>query len=143
MKKISKVSLICFYNPIKNKILLQDRLTYSKNWEDWAFFWWWIELWETPLEAFFREAKEELDLDMKKFDYKYLWEYIFEYPERIVCRNLYFIETKLETLDFTVLEWAWAKYFTINEARDLKFPTPVWGFLDIVEEYINSKNLIL
>ena len=135
MKYMEKGSIIVFYN-YKNQILLQERWDYSKLWEEWAFFGWGIEAWETPEEAFLREAKEELDLDMINFDYKYLWEFIYEYPERITYRNLFMIKTNLEEWDFKVLEWAWAKYFDIEEAKKLKFPSDSIEFLDVIKNYI-------
>lgn len=134
-KPVKKVSLIWFYNS-ENKILLQERWDYSKYWEEWAFFWWHREWNETPFETFLREAKEELDLDMTKFDYKHIWEYIFEFPNIITRRNIFLIKTDLKEIDFNVFEWAWAKYFSFNEAKKLKFPSPVDETLDIIEKYI-------
>lgn len=138
--KIRKVSLIGFYNN-QNQILLQERWDYSKNWEEWAFFWGWIEEWETPEEAFIREAKEELDLDMTKFDYYYLWEIIYEFPELdlITYRNIFLIKTELKETDFTVLEWKAAKYFSFEEAKKLKFPSNPSDMIDKIKNYILSK----
>ncbi len=135
MKKITKASLICFYNS-ERQILLQERGDYSKYWEEWAFFGGWIEEWETALEAFLREAKEELGLDMNDFEYDYIWEFIHEFPERKAYRHLYLIETEFKETDFTVFEWSWAKYFTLDESRDLSFPVPPWELIDILEKYI-------
>lgn len=139
MKKEVNVAIACFYNPFKNKILLQERWYYSKKWEEWAFFGWWMEIWETHFEAVCREIKEELDLDITEFDYKYIWKFRSEFPDRITYRNVYFIKTNLEETDFTVLEWVWAKYFNINEARTLKFPSPATEFFDFLEK--NMENL--
>lgn len=138
MKPIKKVSLIVFYND-ESQILLQERWDYSKIWEEWAFFGWWIETWETPEVAFLREAKEELNLDMRDFDYRYLWEFVYEYSERITHRNLFLIKTSLKEKDFTVLEWIWAKYFDIEEAKKLKFPSDSTEFLDLIKSYIPWK----
>lgn len=137
MKQIRKVSLVIFYNS-KNQLLLQERWDYSKWWEEWAFFGWGIEDWETAKEAFFREAKEELGLDMAKFDYNYLWEFIYKFPERTTHRNIFIIKTDLKEDEFRVFEWIWAKYFSIDEARKLKFPSDVWEILDIIEKYIQK-----
>ena len=73
-------AIILFYND-EWKILIQERWDYSKIWEEWAFFGWWVEDLETPQQWFFREAREELGLDMSEFDYKYIWEQIQYYPE--------------------------------------------------------------
>jgi 8-oxo-dGTP pyrophosphatase MutT (NUDIX family) len=135
--RLSRTCLIIFYNSNK-KLLLQERWHYQKNWEDWAFFGGWVEQWESPLEAFFREAKEELDLDMSNFDYKHLWEFKAEYPEIDfkVIRNLYLIKTDMKVEDFIVLEWIWARYFEFEEVKDLKFPSPQWPILDMIKPFI-------
>lgn len=138
MQKIRKVAFICFYNKAW-KILVQERWDYSKNWEDWSFFWWWIEEWETALEWFFREAKEELGIDMWDFDYDFIWESIFTWVNNTkVYRNFFMIKTDMNIEDFTVYEWAWAKYFSIDEARKLKFPSDPNSTLDLVEDYIKT-----
>ncbi|MDD4151682.1 MAG: NUDIX domain-containing protein [Candidatus Gracilibacteria bacterium] len=136
--KIRKVSLIGFYNE-KNQILLQERGDYSKNGEEWAFFGGGIEKGETPEEAFIREAKEELDLDMTKFAYDYLGESIYEFPEKIVYWNLFLIKTDLKETDFTVLEGKAAKYFSFEEAKKLKFPSDPSDMIDKIKNYILSK----
>jgi len=135
--KTRKVSLIWFYND-ENHILLQERWDYSKHWEKWAFFGWHIEEWESAEEAFIREAKEELDLDMNEFDYKSLWEFIFEFSDLDlkVYRNIFLIKTDLKETDFTVLEWKTAKYFSFKEAKKLKFPSDPRGIIDIIKNYI-------
>ena len=139
MKDIRKVALIWFYND-KNQILLQERWDYSKYWEEWSFFGGWIEKWEFALEWFIREAKEELGLNMNDFDYDFLWEFIFEYPERIVHRNIYMIKTYMKEEDFTVYEWSWAKYYSTKESRNLKFMSNVNKTLDILEKYMFDNN---
>lgn len=135
--KERKVSLIWFYND-KNQILLQERWDYSKYGEEWAFFGWWIEDWETPEEAFIREAKEELDFDMTKFNYHYLWEFIYEFPELDLrtFRNVFLIKTELKETDFTILEWKSAKYFSFDDAKKLKFPSDPSETIDVIKNYI-------
>ena len=137
MKDIRKVAFIWFYND-KKQILLQERWDYSKYWEEWAFFWGWIEDWETSEEWFIREAKEELDLNMKNFDYNYIWEYIFDFPEINfkVYRYIYLIKTDMKECDFTVLEWKSAKYFDTEEAKKLKFPSPIDKTIDIIKKHM-------
>lgn len=135
MKEKKWAALIIFYNS-KNELLLQERWDYSKFWEEWAFFWWWIEDWETANEAFLREAKEELDLDMNNFDFNYIWEFIFEFPSVIIHRNFFLVKTDLKEKDFTVLEWSWAKYFSFEETKQQKFINPVGEMLDIIKKAI-------
>lgn len=137
MKKIRKATIACFYND-ENQILLQERWDYSKFWEEWAFFWWWIEQWETVDEAFKRELKEELWLDMNKFDYKYLWEFIFESDKLNlkVHRCVFLIKIDLRIEELTVYEWSWAKYFSLDEAKNLKFMTDPTLFLKLIRKNI-------
>lgn len=136
-------AIIVFYND-EGKILLQERWNYSKIWEEWAFFGGWVEEWETPLEGFFREAREELALDMAEFDYTYIWEQIQYYPERDfqATRHFYLIKTDKKESDFTVLEWAGCKYFTIEEARKLKFPLDQNKMMDLISKYIFKDKLV-
>ncbi|MDD2870965.1 MAG: NUDIX hydrolase [Candidatus Gracilibacteria bacterium] len=138
MKKVKKVSMIGFYNS-QNQILLQERGEYSKFGEEWAFFGGHLEEGESALQAFFREAKEELGIDMNDFDYKYLGEYLFEFPDLLIHRHIYIIKTDLFETDFTVLEGSGAKFFSFEDANKLKFPTNPEGALEIVEDYIFSK----
>lgn len=135
MKRILKTSFIIFYNSQK-QLLLQERWHYSKLWEEWAFFWWWIEQWEHHIEAFYREAKEELNIDMNDFTYQYIWEQISEYNDRITYRYIYIIKTNLKESDFTVLEWTWAKFFDIKDINQLKFINPVEPILDKIKRHL-------
>lgn len=131
MKKIKNIATIAFYNP-KKGLLFQERWDYSKVWEEWAFFWWSIEEWETHIEWFFREAREELWIDMKDFPYIYIWENIQETEDKISHRYVYLIKTDLEEKDFTVFEWSWCKYFNPIEAKKLKFPSNYDELIDFI-----------
>ncbi len=135
IKNLILPDLIIFYNS-KKQLLLQERGHYSKRGEKWAFFWWGIKEWETALEAFIREWKEELNLDMTKFDYNYIWEYIYDFRDKIAHRNIFIIKTDLEESDFTVYEWISAKYFSRAEVLTKEFMSPVWPILDIIKKYI-------
>lgn len=132
-------AIIVFYNN-EWKILLQERGSYSKIWEEWAFFGGWVEEGETPLEGFFREAREELGLYMQEFDYKYIWERVQYYPEMdfLVNRHFYLIKTDKKEKDFQVFEWIWCKYFTCEEARTLKFPLDNNKMFDFIAKYIEN-----
>ncbi len=136
MKPIRKVVTIAFYKIDKTNnnlsLLIQERWDYSKVWETHAFFWWWIEGDETHLEALFREAREELNIDMKDFPYKYIWEHIQEQGDKIAHRYIYLIKTDLEEKDFTVFEWSWCEYFTPEEAKKLKFPSNYDSLIDFI-----------
>ncbi len=132
-------AIIVFYNN-EWKILLQERGSYSKIWEEWAFFGGWVEVGETPLEGFFREAREELGLDMKDFDYKYIWEQVQYYPERqwLINRHFYLIKTDKKENDFHVFEWIWCKYFTFEEAETLKLPLYNKKMFDFIAKYMKK-----
>jgi len=41
---------------------------------------------------------------MKDFDYKYIGDFTFEFPNRIVYRSIFLIKTDLKENDFTVYE---------------------------------------
>ncbi|MDD2907453.1 MAG: NUDIX hydrolase [Candidatus Gracilibacteria bacterium] len=135
MKQIRKVAFIGFYNE-KNQILLQERGDYSKIGEEWAFFGGGVEPGETPKEGFLREAKEELGLNMEDFDYKYIGDYIFEFSDRIVHRSIFLIKTDLKETDFIVYEGAGAKYFDLDDAKKLKFASPVDETIEIIKKYM-------
>ncbi|NVP17328.1 NUDIX hydrolase [Candidatus Gracilibacteria bacterium] len=135
MKQTRKVAFIGFYNE-NNEILLQERGDYSKNGEEWAFFGGGIEPGETPEEGFLREAKEELGLDMRDFDYKYIGDYTFEFSDRIIYRSIFLIKTDLKETDFTVYEGAGAKYFNLEDAKKLKFPNSVDETIEIIKKHM-------
>jgi 8-oxo-dGTP pyrophosphatase MutT (NUDIX family) len=73
--KTRNVALIIFYDKLK-RILLQDRAGISKVGEEWGFFGGEIKEGETPEIAILREAKEELNFDLK--EYKYVGEYSYK-----------------------------------------------------------------
>lgn len=137
MITIRKASLIWFYND-DNQILLQERWEYSKFWEEWAFWGGSIEEWETALEAFHREAKEELWLDMSEFDYDFIWEFIFDFPEqnKRIFRNIFMIKTNMLETDFTIYEWASAKFFDFEDAKKLKFMSDPSATLELIKNHI-------
>lgn len=131
MKPTRKVVTIAFYNS-KKELLLQIRWDYSKVWETHSFFGWWIEVWETHFDALFREAKEELNIDMNDFPYVYVWEHFEEMEDKISHRFVYVIKTDLEEKDFTVFEWSGCEYFTPENAKKLKFPSNYDGLIDFI-----------
>lgn len=139
MKNFRKVSIWIFINENK-EILLQKRWKYSKNWEDYAFFWWWAEKNETPEQTFIREMREELWLFMKDFDYEFLWTYetFYEKNDFLAIRSIFVIKTDKKSEEFKVFEWEKAEYFSIFKARKLKFPNPVLEIFDLLEKYIQE-----
>lgn len=134
-----KVSIMAFIND-KWEIMIQKRWSYSKNWEDYAFFGGWIDEWESHEEALIREMREELNLDIDIGECIYLWEFTSTYPELDfqAIRNIYIQHTWKNADEFEVLEWEAAQFVTINEARLLKFPTDVTNILDLLETFLNK-----
>jgi len=108
------------------KLLLQDRKNISKYWEEWSFFWWWIEEWENPKDALLREIKEELWFEISSWKIKYLWE-IVHYTDFWLeyHRFLFWIEIPKEINFFEDKEWSWAYFFGLNEVLNLKFNTKI------------------
>lgn len=112
---------------IKNgKLLIQDRKNISKYWEEWSFFGWAIENWETPKQALIREIKEELWLDISNLEIKYLWE-IVHYTNFDIeyHRFLFWIKLPENIKNFEDKEWSWAYFFDLEEVLKLKFNTKI------------------
>lgn len=114
------ISLLIILNS-KWQILLQDRRSISKHWEDWWLFWWKIKKDETPEEALEREIFEELRL--KNFIYEKVWYIEKKFKNWEIWKiNIYLhISNNLSEKDFLVLEWDWAKFFYYEELKNLKY----------------------
>ena len=77
--KVRQVVMILFYDD-NGKIMLQDRRKISKWGEEYGFFGGGVEKGESPEEAIKREIKEELNLDLKDFNFfKHFNMYIKDY----------------------------------------------------------------
>ena len=119
---------IAFIENSKWELLLQDRRSISKAWEQWWFFGWWIESFEAPLDAIIRELKEELNLEITEEEIDYLgmshWNTI-TYKDWSVwkVRNYSFrIKKNLDLKTLEVLEWDWAAYMSLSEyKKHIKF----------------------
>lgn len=133
-------ALIIFFNDAA-QVLVQIRGDYSKFWETHAFFGGWVEEWETHLEWFLREAREELWLDMREFPYEYLWEQIQYYQEKDteITRYFYMIHTDRKESDFQVFEGNGCQYFSLDEIKTLHFPNPNHSMVDFITPYILKK----
>ena len=126
--KIRKVAVIIFYD--KNKrILLQDRRGMSKVGEEWGFFGGEIKNNETPEQAVVRETKEELNFDLK--EYEYVGEYSYKLEgilkkkfvnfdfDAVECK-VFISPLKNNLLKFKQIEGKKMKLFTLEEAEKLK-----------------------
>ena len=103
--------------PINSKlqILIQDRRGYKKP--DWGYFGGSIEKSETPLQAVIRETKEELDIDIKEEDLKYLCTSETDWDGQKIIRYMYLYPT--EQIEFNVKEGRGGHWFSFEEARKL------------------------
>jgi len=124
-----------------NKLLLQDRKDISKYWEEWSFFWWWLEHWEDSKQALIREMNEELWFNIESWDIKYLWE-IVHFTDFWVeyHRYLYWINIPENITEIDDKEWSWAYFFDLEEVKKLKFNTNVEAeILQLQNNFINAK----
>lgn len=98
----------------KRQILIQDRRGHKKP--DWGYFGGEIEGNETSLEAVIRETKEELDIDIKPEELKYLGISTTLWGDINIIRYMYLYSTEQET--FNVLEGEGAHWLTFQETRE-------------------------
>ena len=124
----------------KNEIFIQDRRSISKKGEDWGFFGWWIEDWESFEEGAIREAKEELNIDIRG-NIQHIWETLTSvdtiWSEET---HIYLIEYKSEYDSLMeVLEGDWWKFVSLHEYKSLKIVpwTHIW--IEMIEKYLKNK----
>lgn len=130
-----EVSSLAIYNPVIDKILLQDRTSISKYGEEVTFFGGWLDEWETPLQAAQRESNEELKTN---FDtYHYLWQFIHDKEGKDYIRNLFFVLTSQEI--FQDEEWDGAVRLSLDEAKTKKFTTDMEQEFIAIERYLDNQ----
>lgn len=136
MKEIFReVASIAIYNPVLQKILVQDRTSISKYGEEVTFFGGGLEVWETPLQAAQRESNEELKTN---FDtYHYLWQFIHDKEGKDYIRNLFFVLTSQEI--FQDEEWDGAVRLSLDEAKTKKFTTDMEQEFIAIERYLDNQ----
>lgn len=98
----------------KHQILIQDRRGHKKP--DWGYFGGEIETGETPTEAVIRETKEELQIDVRADELKYLGTSITLWDERKIIRYMFLYKTEQEKFD--VLEGKGGHWLTSAEVRE-------------------------
>src|SRR3989338_5344668 len=98
----------------KHQILIQDRRGHKKP--DWGYFGGEIEDGETPLQAVIRETKEELQIDVRTNELKYLGTSITLWNERKIIRYMFLYPTDQEKFD--VLEGKGGHWLTFDEVRE-------------------------
>lgn len=136
MKEIFReVASIAIYNPILQKILVQDRTSISKYGEEVTFFGGWLDAWETPQNAAQRESHEELWV---VFDhYEYLGKFSHDKGGKAYVRNLFFVQTIQEA--FEDEEWDGALWLSLDEAKTKKFTTNMTAEFAAIEKYLAHK----
>ena len=98
----------------KHQILIQDRRGHKKP--DWGYFGGEIEARETPTQAVIRETKEELQIDVRADELKYLGTSITLWNERKIIRYMFLYPTDQE--EFDVLEGKGGHWLTFDEVRE-------------------------
>jgi len=118
MTKKRRVAIIIFYDKDK-RILLQDRKGISKRGEEWGYFGGGIEEGETPEQALVREIKEELDFDLK--DYEFIGVFTNQPDDyKIIERHTFIAPLGDNLKKFRQIEGENMKLFTLEEARKAK-----------------------
>lgn len=141
--KLRNASLIALYND-KWEVFFQNRTSMSKRWEMWWFFGGWLDGWENHEEALIREVKEELNIDLKPGDYKYICslnrsiEWIWENNSSLYIA---FFKDDFKK-DLQILEWDAWEFFSIDELRKLKVIKWDHIFFDMLEIYFEKNNII-
>lgn len=93
-----------------------------------------VEEGETPEEALVREAKEELDIDLKEFTFYKKYECLTGDAYENV-KYIYSGKINLPIEEITLLEGDYPKYFTRDEIPDVKFANILKS---IVLDYISD-----
>lgn len=138
---IRSVSILLLYNS-KGEILLQHRTKDAPYYPDyWGFFGGGIEDGESPEEALVREAKEELQIDIESP--KLFKRYEIEEEKGIYERFLYLLPTDipLDKLKQQQLEGDGIGFFSISEAKQLKFNPHTRFIFDEIGEFLNRSDI--
>lgn len=133
-----EVASLVIYNPVLDKILLQDRTSISKYGEEVTFFGGWLDEGETPLQAAERESSEELGIVFD--EYVYLWKFSHDKEWKDYIRNLFFVQTEQDHFDDD--EWDGALRFSIQEAEKKIFTTSMIEEFIVIKKYIDEKQKI-
>jgi 8-oxo-dGTP diphosphatase len=135
---MQKIAAIILEND-KGEFLLA--LRDNKSWipfpDHWDLIGGHVEVGETPEVALIREVKEELDIELK--DYQFYKE--FECLTGDAYENIKYIYTgkiNIPIEEITLYEGQYARYFTKEEIPNVKFANII---KTVVMDYINNKYL--
>jgi mutator protein MutT len=136
---MKKIAAIIFEND-KGELLFYKRdnkpgIPFPAHWD---LFGGHIEEGETPEEALVREVKEELDYDLK--EYEFFREYQCKadddaYPN---IKYIYKAKFNIPLSEITLLEGDYPQYFTAEEIPSVNFANIL---KTIVIDYLNERNL--
>jgi mutator protein MutT len=132
-----KVSIILFYDDEGN-VLLQDRKNKSRFGEEFGFFGGAIEKGETPEQALIREVKEELGIELKKF--QFFKKYYKELKNINKSADLHLFLAPMPDLNKVNVQEGKKFLTTINDAINLNILTWDKDVLKEVQKYIKNKN---
>lgn len=106
-----------------NKILLQKRTNLAKLGEKWGSFGWDILNWDNKEDTLKRRLKDELSLDLKKSEFKFLGKntYFYLKHKKIVTVNYFisFIDIDIDKLKFEKENKP--KYFHLKDLEKINF----------------------
>ncbi len=131
-----KFALICLYTD-DNKILLQNRKSINKWNSEYGFFGGHIKRNETDLQAVIREAKEEIDINIKKKDLIYLG--TVKTPVGTVYTSIFISKLSINPKDINVLEGDGCFLISEYEYSKLKLHPGDAFRIKLIFSYLNLK----
>jgi ADP-ribose pyrophosphatase YjhB (NUDIX family) len=138
-------SLLVLYKP-NWKILFQDRASMSKWGEKYGFFGWWVDKWETYLEACLRETKEELNLDLKQSDVKNAARFSKTVIGiRWTSKNFVYVSPWKQEYekDLQILEWDGWVWMALEQAKKEVFFNHDYMVFDLLERYFECHDIFV
>lgn len=105
------------FNPKTKSVLLHHRDAKAPtNPNKWGFFGGAGEGHESPIQAFIREMKEELNIDIKEQEIIPLWSYLDEKTKYM--RNVFYIESEMDKSQMTLSEGQGFDWIPFEKAFD-------------------------
>lgn len=137
-------SLIVFYKS-SWEILFQDRTSMSKDGEIFGFFGWWVDTWETFMQACIRETKEELNLELQERDITEAARFTKTITDIWYCENVIFVSPWKEEYkkDMQILEWDAGVWMTLDSAKKEIFFNHDYMVFDLLERYFAHHNIFI